>query len=501
NTRRGNLLMKFELSQQSPTMISTQCLMIGIFENSELTPSAQLIDKSSNNLLNSLIAQGDFSGETGQTLILHHLTGISAERVMLVGMGAKDKLSANSFYKATQAALAALVKLPVSQAACMLSEIDVPNTNEGWRIRIITQLAETTNYKFDQFKSQKSAKTNLLANLQIASQTDQTLAINTGKAIGHGVNLARQLGNMPANICTPAYLAEQAVTLTYEFPIIKVNILETEQLKELKMGALLAVGQGSHVPPRLIEINYHGAPSDQAPIVLVGKGITFDSGGISLKPPAGMEDMKFDMCGAASVIGTIHAIAELKLPINVIGLIPTAENMPDGNSYRPGDILTSMSGQTIEVNNTDAEGRLILCDALTYAERFKPATVIDIATLTGAMVISLGYLLNGIFSNQDELAQELLAAGKRSNDLGWHMPIVEEYQDAIKSNYADMVNSSKVAGAITATCFLSRFTKQYRWAHIDCAGTAMPSDAAKAGGATGRPVPLLVEYLLYVCAC
>jgi leucyl aminopeptidase len=490
--------MKFELMQQDPTTISSQCIMVGVFEKGELTSASQLIDKSSDNQISQVIERGDFTGETGQVIVLHHLNGIKAERIMLVGLGAKDKLTATGFCKAIQTAFATLVKLPINNAACLLTEIDVPETNENWRVRMLAQAAETANYKFDQFKSQKSAKTCLLETVKIAAKNNVEIALKEGQAIAHGVNLARQLANMPCNICTPAYLAEQAKALANEFSNLKVNVLEKTDMVELKMGALLAVGQGSANPPKLIELNYQGTSSDKAPIVLVGKGITFDTGGISLKPPAGMEDMKFDMGGAASVIGTMRAIAELKLPINVVGLVPTAENMPDGNSYRPGDILTSMSGQTIEVVNTDAEGRLILCDALTYAERFKPATVIDIATLTGAMVISLGYLLNGVFSNQDELANELVAASKRSNDPAWHMPLVEEYHEGLKSNYADMINASKLAGAITAACFLSKFTKQYRWAHIDCAGTAMPADSNKAGGATGRPVPLLVEYLLHV---
>lgn len=490
--------MKVELVQHDPAAIISQCLIIGIFDKGEQTSSSQLVDKSSNNQITAIIERGDFTGEAGQIIVLHHIQGIKAERVMLIGLGEKAKLTPSGFYKAAQTAFAALVKLPINNAACLLAEIEVAETTESWRVRMLAQIAETANYKFDQFKSQKSTKTNLLNTLQIVASNNLTSAIAAGQATAHGVNLARQLANMPCNICTPTYLAEQAKLLAKDFSSISVKVLEKADMLELKMGALLAVGQGSANPPKLIEIKYQGTDAGQAPTVLVGKGITFDTGGISLKPPAGMEDMKFDMSGAASVIGTMHAIAELKLPINVVALIPTAENMPDGNSYRPGDILTSMSGQTIEVNNTDAEGRLILCDALSYAERFNPATVIDIATLTGAMVMSLGYLFNGVFSNQDELAHELLAAGKRSNDLGWHMPLVDEYQEGIKSSYADMVNSSKLAGALTAACFLSRFTKQYRWAHIDCAGTAMPADANKAAGATGRPVPLLVEYLINV---
>ncbi len=490
--------MNITLIKHNPVLLDTECILVAAFENELLSPSAELIDQATDGAIKKILAQGDFTGELGQLLTLYHPRGIAAKRLVLVGFGAREKLSSSLFAKAAQSAFSALVKLPITHAACFFAELEVNNMDEAARIRILSKLAETTNHRFDHYKSQKSTKTNLLAELQLSATDTAMDAVQQGQAIARGVNLARTLANMPCNICTPAYLAEEAIKLAKELPHIQVHVLEKEQLTELKMGCLLAVGQGSIHPPKLIEIQYQGAPAAHAPIVLVGKGITFDTGGISLKPPAGMEDMKFDMAGAASVLGTIRSIAELKLPINVVGLVPTAENMPDGNAYRPGDILTSMSGQTIEINNTDAEGRLILCDALTYAAKFNPATVIDIATLTGAMVISLGYLLNGVFSNQDSLAQELIDAGTKSLDFAWHMPIVEEYHDALKSTYADMTNSCKLAGAITAACFLSRFTKQYRWAHIDCAGTAMPSDVNKSAGATGRPVSLLVEYLINV---
>jgi leucyl aminopeptidase len=420
--------------------------------------------------------------------------------VLLIGLGAKDKLDNFTFSKYLQTAFNTLVKLPIKQAICCLAEVEAKNTTVAQRVEQISKTAVLANYKFDQYKSKKIDKTNLLELLTINATTQEQAATIVGQALANGMNLTRDLANLPCNVCTPAYLADQAKLLAKEFSTISVDILERDDMAKLKMNALLAVAQGSHQPPKLITLSYQGGKAGDAPTVLVGKGITFDTGGISLKPPAGMEEMKFDMSGAASVIGTIRAIAEMKLPINVVGLVPAAENMPDGNAYRPGDILTSMSGQTIEIVNTDAEGRLILCDALTYAEKFKPSTVIDIATLTGAMVMSLGYLINGVFSNQDNLAHELVAAGQTSNDLAWHMPLVEDYQEALKSNYADMINASKTAGAITAACFLARFTKNYRWAHIDCAGTAMPADTNKAAGATGRPVALLVEYLRHVCA-
>lgn len=492
--------MKFQVNPIQITDQQSPCIMLGVFEKGEMTPSAAQLDQVTHGTIRKLIEHGDFTGEAGQTLVLHHLPNTNYERVLLIGLGAKEKLDNFTFSKYLQTAFNTLVKLPIKQAICCLAEVDAKNTTEAHRVEQITKAAALANYKFDQYKSKKMDKTHLLEAVTIHATAQDQHAAAHGQAVANGMNLARDLANLPCNVCTPAYLAAQAEVLAKTFPSVKVDVLERDDMAKLKMNALLAVAQGSHQPPKLIVMTYQGAQAGEAPTVLVGKGITFDTGGISLKPPASMEDMKFDMGGAASVIGTIRAIAEMKLPMNVVGIVPTAENMPDGNAYRPGDIITSMSGQTIEIVNTDAEGRLILCDALTFAEKFKPSTVIDIATLTGAMVMSLGYLINGVFSNQDALAQELVAAGQRSNDLAWHMPLVEDYQEAIKSNYADMINASKTAGAITAACFLSRYTQNYRWAHIDCAGTAMPADTNKAAGATGRPVSLLVEYLRHVCA-
>src|SRR5690606_25789192 len=319
--------------------------------------------------------------------------------------------------------------------------------------------------------------------------------LTLGSAIAKGVNLARNLGDLPGNICTPTYLANEAKRLARNQPRLSAKILEEKQTKELGMGALLSVSAGSDEPAKLIVLEYRGGGKNDAPVALVGKGITFDTGGISLKPGAGMDEMKYDMCGAASVLGTFQTLLELQLPLNVVGIIPASENMPNGRATKPGDIVTSMSGQTIEILNTDAEGRLVLCDALTYSERFKPKVVIDIATLTGACVIALGAHASGLYSNRDELAQALLAAGQQSNDRAWHMPLWDDYQKQLDSNFADMANiGGREGGSITAACFLSRFTKKFAWAHLDVAGTAWKSGSAK--GATGRPVPLLVQYLL-----
>jgi leucyl aminopeptidase len=309
-----------------------------------------------------------------------------------------------------------------------------------------------------------------------------------------GVSLAKDLGNLPPNVCTPSYLAEQALALgkTHQF---KVEVLERDALKKLGMGSFLGVAQGSEEPPKFIIMQHLKGKKEQKPVVLVGKGITFDTGGISLKPGSDMDEMKYDMCGAASVIGTFKAIAAMNLPLNVIGVIPTCENMPDGRATRPGDVLTSMSGLTIEVLNTDAEGRLILCDALTYVERFEPSAVIDVATLTGACVIALGHHASGLFSNNDALAAELLQAGEVALDRAWHMPMWDDYQSLLDSNFADMANiGGRAAGSITAACFLARFAKKYDWAHLDVAGTAWKSGKEKGG--TGRPVPLLTEFLV-----
>jgi leucyl aminopeptidase len=315
-----------------------------------------------------------------------------------------------------------------------------------------------------------------------------------GQALAAGVSLAKDLGNLPPNVCTPSYLAEQALALgkTHQF---KVEVLERDALKKLGMGSFLGVAQGSEEPPKFIIMQHLKGKKEQKPVVLVGKGITFDTGGISLKPGSDMDEMKYDMCGAASVIGTFKAIAAMNLPLNVIGVIPTCENMPDGRATRPGDVLTSMSGLTIEVLNTDAEGRLILCDALTYVERFEPSAVIDVATLTGACVIALGHHASGLFSNNDALAAELLQAGEVALDRAWHMPMWEDYQSLLDSNFADMANiGGRAAGSITAACFLARFAKKYDWAHLDVAGTAWKSGKEKGG--TGRPVPLLTEFLV-----
>ncbi len=349
-------------------------------------------------------------------------------------------------------------------------------------------------YSFDEYKSKKNEFILEQVNLIATNSPLNQQQLNLIEAIQSGQNFARDLGNRPGNICFPEYLADQAQALAAEYPnLLKVTVLDEQQMADLGMGAFLAVSKGSDRPGRIITLEYQGN-REEAPVVLVGKGVTFDTGGISLKPGLGMDEMKYDMCGSASVLGTIRALCESELPIHVVGAIAAAENMPSGHATRPGDIVTTMSGQTVEILNTDAEGRLVLCDTLTYVKRFNPALVIDIATLTGACVVALGSVLTGLFTPDDELAAELNAAGQNSFDRVWRMPVLEDYQEQLDSPFADIANiGGPKAGSVTAACFLERFTRDYRWAHLDVAGTAWTSGSNK--GATGRPVPLLMQFL------
>jgi leucyl aminopeptidase len=385
----------------------------------------------------------------------------------------------------------------VGEAAFYVSEITVKDRDAKWVAMQAAMAALETSYRFDRLKSKARGQRKNLKRLtfgQLRESKAAGAALERGVAIGEGVNFARDLGNLPPNICTPAYLAEQARALGRTHKL-KVTVLDRKDMEKLGMGSLLSVSDGSRQPPKLITVEYYGGPKKQKPVVLVGKGVTFDTGGISLKPAAEMDEMKYDMSGAGSVLGTLSAVAAMKLPLNVIGVIPATENMPGGNATRPGDIVTSMSGQTIEILNTDAEGRLILCDALTYSERFEPAAVIDIATLTGACVIALGHVASGLFANDDRLADEVVAAGQTSWDRVWHMPAWEDYQEQLKSNFADMANiGGRPGGSITAACFLARFARKFKWAHLDIAGTAWKSGRDK--GSTGRPVPLLTQFLM-----
>ncbi len=489
--------MEFSIKQADPEKLRSGCLVVGVFEGGKLSAAAQALDKAAKHYLSDVIAHGDMAGKTSSTLLLQKIPGTAAERVLLVGLGKPGELNSKATVEILRAAFGALNATPAKDTALYLID-DSIGLDSAWVIKQAVLAASESIYRSDSMKS-KPSKAAALKNITFASSDKPNAALKTlldqAVAITHGMKLAKDLGNLPGNICTPTYLAAKALTLSKEHKTIKTTVLEEKDMQKLGMGSLLSVTRGSEQPAKLISLEYQGADKKQKPIVLVGKGITFDSGGISLKPGAEMDEMKYDMCGAASVLGTMQAIAEMGLKLNVVGVIPTCENMPSGIATKPGDIVTSMSGQTIEILNTDAEGRLILCDALTYSAKFNPDTVIDIATLTGACVIALGHVASGLFSNEDKLGQELLAAGEQVHDRAWLLPLWEDYQPLLDSNFADMQNiGGRAGGTITAACFLSRFTKEYRWAHLDIAGTAWKSGKEK--GATGRPVPLLSQYLI-----
>ncbi len=489
--------MEFSIKQSSPEKQRSACVVLGVFEGGQLTPAAHIFDQAADRQLSKLIASGDMTGKAGSTVMLHMLCGVSAERVLLVGLGKPAEFNAKQFLDMLRTTFATLQKTICKNAALYLTDLNVKDRDETWKINQIILLAAESAHRCDQLKSKpadKPALRKILLGCAKKPGNSAQSAVTQAAAIAHGMKLAKDLGNLPGNICTPAYLAEQASQMA-EAHKLKVTILEEKDMEKLGMHSLLSVTRGSRQPAKLITLEYCGTDKKQKPVVLVGKGLTFDSGGISLKPGAEMDEMKYDMCGAASVLGTMLAIAEMGLKLNVVAVIPSSENMPDGDACKPGDIVTSMAGITIEILNTDAEGRLILCDALTYAARFEPETVIDIATLTGACVIALGGVASGLFSNQDQLARDLAEAGEYANDKAWQMPLWDDYQQQLDSNFADMQNiGGRAAGSITAACFLSRFTKDYRWAHLDIAGTAWKSGKEK--GSTGRPVPLLTQYLV-----
>lgn len=493
--------MKISLTTAHPEKQMKSCHLVGVYEDGTLTPTAQSLDKTLNGYLRKVIGQGGFQGKNGQTLPLFQPADSNFQSILLVGCGKKKPLTPAGFRKLCLTTTKALLQASIKQAVNYLGEVDVEGHTIAWKVKQITEATHDGCYRFDLFKSEKEPAASLkevLIHLSNAKQAKACeLAIKQGDAIGQGMTLTKNLANLPSNICTPTFLAEQAKALAKSYKSLSLKVLEEKDMHKLGMGALLAVSQGSAEDAKLICIEYKGGKKNQAPIAFVGKGITFDTGGNSLKTPDNMVGMKYDMCGAATVFGVIKAAAELKLPINVVGVIPAVENMPGGTAYKPEDILTSMSGQTIEVISTDAEGRLILCDALTYTERYKPAAVIDIATLTGAVVIALGFHATGLLTNHDPLAQDLLKAGVESNDRAWQLPMWDEYQEQIKSPFADMANTGgRSAGTITAGCFLSRFTKKYHWAHLDVAGTAAMMMGTSDRYATGRPVPMLMQYLI-----
>ena len=490
--------MEFSIKSGSPEKQRTGCVIVGVFEGRKLSASAQDIDQASGHYLGEVLRRGDMEGKANTTLLLHNVPKIPADRVLLVGLGREREFHETAYRTAIVAAIKALKSTGTTEATLCLTDLTLKRRDTGWKVEQAVLAVNETVYRFDRLKSKTTEAKRALRRIvmHVARRNEIAegeAAVERGSAISEGICLTKDLGNLPGNICTPTYLAEQAVDLAKRHGM-RSEVLEQKDLEKLGMGSFLAVARGSAQPPKLIVLEYHGAKRDVPPVALVGKGVTFDTGGISIKPSGEMDEMKFDMCGAASVLGTMKAVALMKLPINVVGVIPATENMPGGRAIKPGDVVTSMSGQTIEILNTDAEGRLILCDALTYVEKYKPAAVIDIATLTGAMVIALGHVATGVFANSDSLAREVLQAGESAWDRGWHMPLWDEYQDVLKSNFADMPNiGNRAGGSVTAACFLSRFTKAYPWAHLDIAGTAWKSGADK--GATGRPVALLAHFL------
>jgi leucyl aminopeptidase len=491
--------MEFNIKSGSPEKQRVACVIVGVYETRKLTLAADLLDRISNGFVSDVIRRGDMEGKLGSTLILHSVPHALCDRVMLVGLGKERDFRAKEYREAIRASIKSLAQTSASEAVSYLSELPVKKHGVEWMVEQATVVTLDTLYRFDRFKSRMEEPVRGPRKLTLAVPRRSDLAdgekgLARGLAISAGMAFAKDLANLPGNVCTPQYLGEQARDMAAKLGA-EAEVLGQVDIEALGMGSFLSVAKGSTQAPYLVVLKHWGAKDkNDAPVVLVGKGITFDSGGISLKPGEAMDEMKYDMCGAAAVLGAFQAAVEMKLPINLITVVPTCENMPSGVAVKPGDIVTSMSGQTIEVLNTDAEGRLILCDALTYAERFNPACVVDVATLTGACVIALGHVATGLFSNQDTLARELTAAGEEVGDRAWHMPLWEEYQELIKSPFADMANiGGRPGGSITAACFLSRFAKAYDWAHLDVAGTAHKSGKEK--GATGRPVPLLVQFL------
>ena len=493
--------MDFNVKTGDADKIRSACVVVGVSSPRHLSAAAERLDKASRGQLHELLKSHDINTDCANTTLLHSPRGrIEAQRILVVGCGKEKTLSPTAFIKIVSAAAKALHSSGITEATSFLNELKVEDRDLAWKIRKTIEACHDVIYRFDECKSDAKAPKRPLKKLGLAvtdraEQIPAKAAIRAGIAIASGINLARTLGNRPGNYCTPSDLANEAKALGKEHSTIKVRVLEEKDMEKPGMGSLLSVSRGSRQPAKLIVMQYHGGNKGDKPVVLVGKGVTFDSGGISLKPGAAMDEMKFDMCGAASAFGSIKAAAQMQLAINLACIVPATENLPDGEATKPGDIVTSMSGQTIEVLNTDAEGRLILCDALTYAGTLDPDVVIDMATLTGACLVALGKITTGLLSNDQALADELLQAGTISADRAWQLTLWEEYDEQLKSNFADMANiGGRDAGTITAACFLGRFTKDYRWAHLDIAGVAWKSGAAK--GATGRPVAMLTQFLM-----
>ncbi len=491
--------MEFFTTTSAASRRAADCVVVGVYEKGELGLAAADIDAASDGLLTRHAKDGDISGRAGTSLLLPAVPGVRANRVLVIGLGKKKKFGVTQFRKATAIAINQIKESKAGDVVNYLTLEDVAGASPYYLARYAVESTGNALYAFDAMKSGKKPRASLIkkAGLAIKKRGDAAktmLGAKHAQAIVDGLSLARDLGNLPANVCTPAYLARAAQKIARQHKNVTTKVVGEAEIKRLGMRAFLSVTGGTNEPAKLIVMQYKGA-TKKKPVVLVGKGITFDAGGISLKPVAGMDEMKFDMCGAASVMATMSIAAKLKLPINLVVVVPSCENLPSGTATRPGDIVESMSGKTIEILNTDAEGRLLLCDALTYARRFKPGVMIDVATLTGACVIALGHHRTAIMSRDDDLADDLTSAGIAADDRGWRMPLADEYERQLRSNFADFANiGSREGGAITAACFLGKFTEGIKWAHLDIAGTAWRAGAKK--GATGRPVPMLSEFLL-----
>ncbi len=493
--------INYQAIQSHPANTKSACIAVGVHKSRKLSTAADLVDKASKGYLRQILKHGDFDGQLGQTLVLYDVPNIHAKRLMLVGCGQLNKIALNEYHLIHSAFAKKAAQLKIGEAVSFLANIEVKNLDKGAACQHAVLECAHALYRFVQFKNDAKPTTKgKLAKIKFAQIDRKSFAqhassVAAGAAIADGAAAARTLGNLPGNICTPSYLAKQAQSLQRKNRAVKTTVLDEAAMKKLGMHALLSVSRGSKEPAKLIVMEYLRGNKNEKPVILVGKGITFDTGGISIKPSPQMDEMKFDMCGAASVLGAMTACAKLQLKANVIGVIAGAENMPGGNAIKPGDIVKSYSGKTIEILNTDAEGRLVLCDALSYIERYQPAAVIDIATLTGACIIALGRHPSGLLSNNDKLAERLRLAGERSGDRVWQLPLWSEYRDQLKSNFADLANiGGRDAGTITAASFLSHFTESYPWAHLDIAGTAWKTGKQK--GATGRPVRLLLEYIM-----
>ncbi|RDS82978.1 leucyl aminopeptidase [Dyella monticola] len=493
------MTLQFSLVSVAPEAVETPCVVVGVYENGLLTSAAAHVDSAAGGAIKRQVESGDITGKACSSTVLFAPEGVQAKRVLVVGLGSQKTFDAARFQKVNLEAARTLARLPIDNAVSFLADIDVPGRDLAWRARTAALAADHATYRYTAtFKPREKSAQPELGSLAFAADESAQAGLDQAAAIAEGVRFARELANLPPNICNPAHIAAQAVKFAdaHAQAAVSCNVLDHEEMERLGFGSLLAVGRGSANKPKLVVLEYKGGAADEKPYAFVGKGITFDTGGISLKPGPGMEEMKFDMGGAAGVLGAFVSAVKMGLKLNLVCVVPAVENMPDGDSYRPSDVLTSLSGITIEVLNTDAEGRLILCDALTYtAQTFQPKAMIDAATLTGACVIALGKHASGLMSKHDDLADELLHAGEAALDRAWRLPLWDDYQAQLDSGFADVANiGGKNGGAITAGCFLSRFTEGQRWAHLDIAGTAW--DEGRKGLATGRPVPLLAQWLI-----